>query len=361
MKQDFIPLENYTGCLLGGAIGDALGAPVEFLSLNQILNRFGPDGILEYVEFTDGKGRITDDTQMTIFTAEAVLRFLNRSRQRGIWGAYLQITYDSYLRWLHTQGEKLPQLPGGRPKLDGWIIRNRELFSRRAPGNTCLGALRSGIQGTMERPINNSKGCGGIMRVAPVGLMRGFSPEEIFKIGAELAAITHGHPSGYLSAGAFAALLAFLKEGYMLRKALLETLKILESYTRHEETTQALKKAIDLSESVEPTFENINKLGEGWVGEEALAISVFCALHHKNDFKKAVNLAVTHNGDTDSTGAITGNIVGLYCGERKIPEDWIKNLEMNEFIKQIAIDIYREKEIDSFTIDFQWNEKYPPV
>lgn len=252
-------LENYTGCLLGGAVDDALGAPVEFLSLRQILNRYGEEGILGYVEFTDGVGRITDDTQMTLFTAEALLHTMNRATQRGIWGAYLQIAHDSYLRWLFTQNEPMPRLDENRPPMTGWMIEQREFYHRRAPGNTCLSALRSGICGTMEFPINNSKGCGGIMRVAPVGLIKSFKPANAFQYGAELAAITHGHPSGYLSAGAFAAIIAYIRDGFLLKNAVMGALNLLKKYPSHKETSRALLNAVGLSETTEPTFENIKK------------------------------------------------------------------------------------------------------
>ena len=68
------------GCILGGAVGDALGAPVEFMGLAQIRSRFGEHGPSDYAEWAGPTGGITDDTQMTLFTAEGVIRGLNRER-----------------------------------------------------------------------------------------------------------------------------------------------------------------------------------------------------------------------------------------------------------------------------------------
>src|SRR5690606_8870252 len=156
-------------------------------------------------EFSDGHGAITDDTQMLVLTAEGLLRSFHRAQIKGIGGAYPKICHQSYLLWLATQedGHSEGALAGGLG--DGGLLQEPLLFSRRAPGNTCLSALTSGQAGTMEQPINDSKGCGGIMRIAPVGLV--FRDRTAFRIGCELAAITHGHPTGYLASGVFAAII----------------------------------------------------------------------------------------------------------------------------------------------------------
>jgi ADP-ribosylglycohydrolase len=145
--------------------------------------------------------------------------------QRGTWGAYMQIAHGSYLRWLHTQGFELLNTPDFEYSLDGWVVKQPELYKRRAPGNTCISALQSGKRGTITKRINDSKGCGGVMRMAPVGLIKNFKPEDAFKYGAELAAITHTHPSGYLSAGAFAAIIAFIGKAILLMDSIDNTLQ----------------------------------------------------------------------------------------------------------------------------------------
>ena len=70
--------------LLGGAVGDALGAPIEFMSKSAIMQKYGKDGVQNYVEFSDGTGAITDDTQMALFTAEGILRAYVRGSEKGI-------------------------------------------------------------------------------------------------------------------------------------------------------------------------------------------------------------------------------------------------------------------------------------
>jgi ADP-ribosylglycohydrolase len=341
--------EYFRGCLLGGAVGDALGWPVEFKSYEDIKKKFGQWGIQDLICFESGKAEITDDTQMTLFTAEGILRAETRGREKGICNP-ASVVYYAYLRWLSTQGYESPINKEGI--YDGWLINVEELQAVRAPGNTCLSALISGKQAAMDKPINNSKGCGGVMRVAPAGLF--YTKDKAFERAAEFAALTHGHPSGYLSAGALAYLIAAIIEGSDIEAAVKETILELSSYENHEECSQALLHAVDLYHSDVEDLKAIEKLGEGWVGEEALAISVYCALKYQKDFKKALITAVNHDGDSDSTGAITGNILGAYLGVKAIPKQWIDTVELRDEITEIADDLLKGYENSS-----EWQKKYP--
>ncbi|ETW21214.1 ADP-ribosylglycohydrolase family protein [Mycobacterium gastri] len=178
--------------------GDALGAPVEFHTREQILARFGPEGLTSYAPAYGGVGMVTDDTQMTLFTAEGLLRYWVRGSRRGV-STYTGVTANAYLRWLHTQGGSPVHRVGiGEPFGEGqpgWLYQQRRLHSQHAPGNTCVSALR-GMRRLGDPANNHSKGCGGVMRVAPVGLFVSRRPEatlhQAFQIGTELAALTHG-------------------------------------------------------------------------------------------------------------------------------------------------------------------------
>ncbi|WP_066173740.1 ADP-ribosylglycohydrolase family protein [Bacillus marinisedimentorum] len=326
--------ESFRGCLLGGAIGDALGWPVEFLSLQNIQQQYGPGGIQDLLLAPSGKAEITDDTQMTLFTAEGILRAQTRGILKGITHPP-SIVFYAYQRWLLTQGHQ--RVAEYEWAYDGWLLEMEELHERRAPGNTCLTALYSRTQGSMDDPINNSKGCGGVMRAAPAGLF--YEKKEAFKRGAEFAALTHGHPSGYLSAGALAFLISSLIGGTDIETAVADSLAELQHYPEHEECTAKLEKAVELSHRDFADTEAIQQIGEGWVGEEALAISVYCALKHRDDFKSALISAVTHSGDSDSTGSITGNILGAYLGLSRIPADWVEKVELRDVLIQAADDL----------------------
>jgi hypothetical protein len=188
--------DRIRGCLVGGAVGDALGAPVEFDSLDRIRKRFGPDGVTEFAEAYGRPGAITDDTQMTLFTAEGLIRAYVRQVNKGMCDVPSVVDH-AYVRWLTTQGERSRRWTQEAP--DGWLITVRGLHDHRAPGNTCISALRGPRAGTIEEPVNDSKGCGGVMRIAPVGLLGSQYSGDRFDLGCEVAALTHGHPSGYLA------------------------------------------------------------------------------------------------------------------------------------------------------------------
>lgn len=325
---------TFRGCLLGGAVGDALGAPIEFMSLEEIRERFGRAGVADLVAGSWPAGSITDDTQLTLFTAEAMIRGRHRWRSRGIASA-AGVARRAYLRWLHTQGEPAP-----RDVLDGWLVEVSGLHARRAPGSTCLAALRAGGDGTPDEPANDSKGCGTVMRIAPVGLAL---PGRAFEAGCELAAITHGHRTGQLAAGYLAQLVADVSGGAELRAAAYDGLSRLSRERGSEETAGAVEAALALaaeaSGGAEPAPEAVESLGGGWIAEEALAIGLYSALVAR-DFTHGVLLAVNHGGDSDSTGAIAGNLLGLLCGEEGIPARWLERLELRDVVARVADDLW---------------------
>jgi ADP-ribosylglycohydrolase len=327
-------INRVRGCLLAGAVGDALGAPVEFLSTEQIYSKYGSRGITELTKAYGVEGAITDDTQMTLFTAEGLLRGLVRGRSRGVSSIY-SVIHHAYLRWLLTQDRHSRTEVGE----DGWLIQERRLWSQRAPGNSCLAALSASPR-FGEFAENNSKGCGGVMRVAPIGLL---PLGDSFELGAEAAHLTHGHPTGYIASGAFAYLIEQLVKGLSLREAIDVTHQRTVGEEREQgvaaETSEAIAQALRLADGGQtPTPALIESIGGGWIAEEALAISIYCALV-SDDLESALILAVNHGGDSDSTGAITGNILGCLLGEQAIPKHWLETLELRDVIETVANDL----------------------
>jgi ADP-ribosylglycohydrolase len=314
-------------------VGDALGAPIEFLSMPQIVGSFGPDGIRDFASAYGMVGAITDDTQMTLFTAEGVLRAAVRYGNKGICHVP-SIVHHSYLRWLKTQGERTLSeiIPVG---MDGWVIELRSLWSRRAPGATCLSSLKA-AQHLGDTAQNDSKGCGGVMRIAPIGLV--VRSEDAFALGSQVAALTHGHPSGSLSAGFLAYLIGRIVMGSSLQDAMIAAKEVLTAHPDHEEVLSALETAEQCAASRDLHALRDGRLGEGWVAEEALAISVYCALV-SHSFEEAVIRAVNHSGDSDSTGAITGNMCGALRGVESVPDRWLGQLELASEITEIADDL----------------------
>ncbi|MBW8190651.1 ADP-ribosylglycohydrolase family protein [Neiella marina] len=338
-SQSAIKLK-FISCLLGGAIGDAFGAPVEFMSRKAILQKYGSNGITDFDIAYGRKGAITDDTQMTLFTAEGLIRAWVRSRFKG-GTSELSCIGHAYQRWYQTQG--YGSLNHLCTEMTGYLSQQKELFSQRAPGNTCLDALP--LMDSFESPaINDSKGCGGVMRVAPIGLYcwrlkQHFSLHECFKLASDAAQLTHGHPTGYLASGAFAAIIYQLVDGKQLVDACDLTLEILRTYDAHQETTNAIKQALKLANSQEPPHQAIAAIGEGWIAEEALAVAIYCVLVAPT-FAELMTISVSHNGDSDSTGAIAGNLWGASYGQLACNNQWIDELELSSNIAELAEDLF---------------------
>lgn len=359
-------LDRAIGCMLGGAAGDALGYPVEFMYYEEIKKRYGANGIRNY-ELTSGKAQISDDTQMSIFTATGILTAIAceamdqwhyiwdemdriRERQPGAECDDIQIQNENfdptgyvriaYKDWLVTQGE-IEKDPMSQVT---WVLdRWSELYSRRCPGATCITSIKSGKTGNIGNPCNDSKGCGGVMRVAPAGiaLAKMLKPKRIAVIGAEIAALTHGHPLGYIPAAALTSIIAALHLGAEIKEAVTDSVKLtLDMFSGAPhigEFDSVMNFAVNLAAENISDLEAIAQIGEGWVAEETLAIAAYCALKHKDDFAAGIRAAVNHSGDSDSTGAVTGNILGTYLGYSNIPPEFLQDLELRDKIAYLAL------------------------
>ncbi len=325
--------DRVRGCLLAGAAGDALGAPVEGLSLAEIRARFGPQGVRDLAPGRVAPGAITDDTQMTLFTAEGLL-LAARAGALERPGETVRIVHRAYLRWLRAQGVRSAHPSFEGAAREGWLLALPGLDGPRGPGATCLAGLRARRMGTPEHPLNASKGCGGIMRIAPVGLA--LAVDDPFEMGRRVAALTHGHPTGQLAAGFQAFLVRALVAGEDLEDALAEGLEVLRRHPAHEETARAVAAARAARDAGPASPERVARLGKGWVADEALAIALYAALAAP-DLPEGILLAVNHDGDSDSTGAIAGNLLGARAGAEAIPEAWLRRLELRDAIEALAV------------------------
>lgn len=338
------------GSLLGGAIGDALGYQIEFK--RNIKEK-------EITRFKD-KGIISDDTQMTLFTANALIWRETRGSMRGIAMSPVDAIYLGYKDWLDTQNNTK-----GDNSIS-WIKDIPELNIPRAPGNTCISALSSGIKGTIEDPINNSKGCGTVMRVAPIGLYIN-NEIEAGKIAAESSALTHGHPLGIIPSYVFASMLNLIvyKELDILTALNQSIDNLLNNYNIFNKNDinyfrELIDKVIKLSDSDLSDQDAIDELGEGWVAEEALAIAIYSCLKHKDSFEDTIVCAINHDGDSDSTGSIAGNIIGAFLGNESIPGYYLDNLELKDVITEIADDLATPIPVSEYSDnnDEYWLSKY---
>lgn len=393
--------DNFAGCLVGGAIGDALGYVIEFEDSESIFQRYGDEGIKDFSQEEDVF--ISDDTQMTMFTANGLLYYATSGGPAG--RSLNTCLHDAYMDWLHSQNTGKASLPDQNTV--SWILNIEEMRARRAPGNTCLSALRSGQRGTVDEPINNSKGCGGIMRVAPIGLFVK-DPLRAARIAADAAALTHGHPLGYISSAAYAYIInriVYTEDDLidiisgcvkMLSKeygTYPETVRLIELLTkavelaipddepyvrerRHFERTTKIaedaalftqpvvlappaKKYSDIDMKAEAA--RLEKLGAGWVAEETLAIAVYCCLRFGDDFETAVRVAANHSGDSDSTASLTGAIIGAGIGNSNMPTKYVMLLELYDVLLELSQDLYDGCQASETVVsadDEVWRDKY---
>lgn len=310
--------------LVGTAIGDSLGADIEFLSLRHI-NIIFPDKVDRLTEAYGKLGAITDDTQMALFTAEGIIR-ARSSRKYGVTKA----VHHSLLQWLVSQGMP-PKLNVDR---NSGLLAIPELHARRAPGNTCLAALEGAVE--LGAPAkNNSKGCGTIMRVAPIAF--GVPREQVRELAITTSALTHGHVTGQLAAAFWAELVAdCLEKSDDVERAARHLLDQYRDLAGSGEVIDAVEAALVAPRDGAPA--TVEHLGGGWVAEECLAIALYAVLASANA-ADSLSIAVKHSGDSDSCGAVAGALLGVLYPEQVLQSSFANQIELAEVIRKISKDL----------------------
>lgn len=364
----------FLGCIAGGAFGDALGFPVEFMQLSEIVAQYGRNGITALEPGPNGTAMISDDTQMTLFTMDGLTTGMNRVKQHRT-DSPAEVYIDrAYLDWYATQHSRLHY---SRPFTA--IYQDRRLHAQRAPGNTNLSALAEqfrnprdprdefdvGARGTIQRPLNASKGCGAVMRSAPIGLMLNnenyhLQTESVAEVSARAAAITHGDPMGWLPA----ALLSEIINRMTYRRPADPTLERLMGNALYQveqrfrgtkgmdELVALIEKAMQWAgDRTRKTGTCLAGLGQGWTGDSAIATGIFLTLRYQNDYFRAVHAAVNRSGDSDSAGSITGNLLGAWLGYEavanqlnaiyRVPYYMETHLEMFDLIRETVNRAYQ--------------------
>ena len=294
--------KGFEASLLAGALGDATGYLVEFSPLSKIRNDFGENGVQLDSWRT---AEISDDTQMTLFAAEGLSGAKEGDEEDAIWKAFLD--------WYETQQRRTPSAKEG-------LLSFESMFRRQAPGNTCLMSLSRGKLGlsfgTPENPINESKGCGGVMRSMPFGFAAK-NLKEAFYWGCGQAAMTHGHIDGWLPAGILSGLVFLSRETWSSSEALKKMKDWIPPKFAETTTMKLFDKSIGMKGSRFLPEDVSAILGEGWTGDSALAFSVW-AFATSGSFEECISKSVNHDGDSDSTGSIAGNLWGAWRG---LPEE----------------------------------------
>jgi ADP-ribosylglycohydrolase len=320
-------MRRASGCLFGLALGDALGAATEFLSVEEICDRFGPNGPQEIV---GNPARVTDDTQMTLAVGQALVE---------VGAANLTVTTlepvlrRTFIEWLNSPD------------------------NNRAPGMTCLQAceyLEAGLPWQQAtRP--NSKGCGANMRVVPVGLLPTDDTTRA-AIAQFQAALTHGHPTALTASDLTAAAITYLVKGgepqklptqlrnYVLSQRLVYHGDWLGSLwqrpgidTPEEFISLGWDECLAVLDSLDAALVNPNRdidpclaIGDGWVAEEAFATGLLCFLLFPEEPLAVLRRAALTSGDSDSIACLAGAFAGAYLGMAAWTEDWVNRIEYRD-------------------------------
>ena len=302
---------NFRGCLLGGAVGDAKGYDLR----------------------ENGKDLVSDNTQLTSFTVDGLIWADDRAVNKGVY-AYIPCLFYSYQKWYYTQTSSLAD-KNYSFILNGEILNWEELFARRGHGMTSMNSLAGSISnkfGTIKNRVNSNKGCGSVMRSAPIGMYFCKNENTAFQIGCEAGALTHGHIDAILSSGYFAYIISGIIQGGNIKEVAMEGLAQFKKIEGHETCYNKIKQAILLSGDDTSVNDALREIGKGLIAEEVVALAIYLAIKFGNDFEGAIFTASKYDGNKDSIASICGNIMGAYLGDYEIPYKWIQKLELSELM-----------------------------
>ncbi|MCJ1679128.1 ADP-ribosylglycohydrolase family protein [Streptomyces sp. APSN-46.1] len=336
-QQDF--RSRVRGTLLGSAIGDALGAPVAGLSLHGIRETHGPEGLAGLAPAYGRRGAVTASTQLTLFTVDGLIRAHVR-RDTGAWHPPTDV-HRAYRRWAATQHDWGPD---ERREDNGWLAQEEWLYARRGPAPACMTGFADDVLGTLDQPKNpTARDAAATTRSAPFGLLVGWDPALVLQLAVECAAQSHGRPTAYLSAGAFAVIVHGLTRGEPLHASVQRALSLLSTRPAHQPVTDALQRAVTAVTGAAPGPNVVESLspGDGRDAEDTLAVAVYCALVAE-DVPHGLRLAVNHGGDSTATGALCGALLGALHGETALPPAWLADLEGRAAILELADDFALE-------------------
>ncbi|WP_242687518.1 MULTISPECIES: ADP-ribosylglycohydrolase family protein [unclassified Actinopolyspora] len=357
---------RFVQCVRGCAAGEALGGAVTAETWREIRDRYGSEGIREYVPAGYPSGRIGSETQLLLFTLEGVVRAGVAGRSGDCPRVPTRQVQHACQRWLHTQHLSWARAAGEflstTPEPDGWLVEQRALFQTRTPGRTMMRTLIAFAKGQREMgdpetPETDSDGSTALLRAVPAALWSA-EDAETFHVAAELAALTHGHRDVRLSTGVLAVLIARLLRGASLSEGITAALEELDEHPEGGTVRAGVGAALELAESgVVPPERVENTLGAGFKAVEALGIGLYSALSAHGDFATGLRIAVNHSGNSSVCGAVSGGLLALSAPET-VGEHWFLELELREAVERMATDAARE--FGPAPPDTpEWFERYP--
>ena len=341
-------VDDIYNCILGGAIGDALGSTVNDMTYDLIVEQYGKTGLTDMEKDCDGKARLTANTQLTIFTIDAIIRAYTKYRIYGFTNLGKTISYTGYLRWQYNQDRKVPD--GIDPKMlsDNYLMDIQELKYERFAESNMKQVLENEMLNDDMENTNNNKGYAAVTKAAPFGLVFYQDDELAFEMAVKVARLTHGYPSAYLSAGAMAVIIANIVRGEKIEVAIDNAIAILKKQKTRANIIDKITIAKTFAKDKIHYPEKFDDFGLCDDSEEALAAAIYVCLVYPKNMEKALLFAVNNNCYSSNIATLVGQILGLYNGLDIKMLDWAKRVELFPLFKDLAYDL-------SFVVD----EKMP--
>ena len=350
-------LPFYRGCLLGLAVGDAMGYTIDDKSWDEIQTNYGPNGLLGYDLQEAEYAQVTSYTQLASFLCNGLL--IGVSRGKVDYLRYAKLALKEWTRSQHFYRDPETSLC--------WLAKLPQFRRKHCRDARMLDNLRLELFGTMESPRNNNSAPGAITAAVAAGMFynpKRLAPEQVGTLAGELVALTHGNPEAFLSGVVLAyTLTGILQEPHVpLVDQFLQAIAVMDGQFRSrffqaEDLAQQLRRAIALAKSgTLSAQEGMEQLG-CLDAAQCLAGAMYACLLYPNDFDSAIITAVNHSGLSAAVGAITGAILGAKLGEDALPEFYLESLEYADVLQLLAEDMVSGTPALGI-FDDSWDHKY---
>ncbi len=355
---------SYRGCLLGMAVGDAMGYTVDSRSWQEIQEDYGPNGLLGY-DLVNGYADVTSYTQLAAFACNGLLFGLTRGQLSGKMAPFIKYIALSSFEWAAMQRA------WGRPtKTYCWLGRKEAICRRHCMDTRMVETLNRKNLGTLETPTNNDPGPYSLTAAIGVGLFYDedrMDQQEIDRLGAEAVALTHGNPTAFLSGAVLTHIMSKLlrKPDASLKKVVMEAVEAMKEQFGHQysqafDIATLIRHAITYSETHGVRAVDIMERLGCDNAAQVLAGAIYACLVSGDDFDRAMIVSVNHSGRSAAAGAIAGAILGIRLGEEALPDFYIECLEPAEVLRELADDMYTgcPMERGNKLFDLDWDYKY---
>ena len=348
----------YRGSLLGLAIGDALGYPVDNKCWEEICQNYGPNGILGF-DLQHEYAEVTSYTQLAVFVANGLLAAMTRGRTEQ---------YATYLTAALREWAKSQQYRSGKERTLCWVAQENSLRRRLCMDTRMLDTLNRQNLGTPEHPVNSSSAPSAVTAAVAVGLFfqpERMSPRQIGTLGAEAVALTHGNPETFLAGAVIAYIIAGLLQEpeHSLLQQFTQSVEAVKAQfgDRYPQEISALaeqiNRAIFMVKETELTSREVMAQLTCTTAAECLAGAIYICLIHPGNFDEAVITAVNQAGRSSAVAALVGAFLGAKLGQEALPEFYLESLEAAEALGVLAEDLQQGRQV-SRIFDDSWDQKY---